>query len=145
MAVNKSVERFRALTLEMQKEVHANAVAELNRQAELLKTLIESVAPVYQGEPIPGVEPGALKSTVYLVPDRSKDTVVRVVAGGPKTTTKTERPFDYSRAVEFGTQNMPAHPFFFPSYRLSKKRMISAMKRRIAANIKKYSAEGKNV
>lgn len=145
MAVNKSVERFRALTLELQKEVRANAIVELNRQAELLRSLIESVAPVYQGEPAPGVEPGALKSTVYLVPDRSKDTVVRVVAGGPKTTTKGEKPFDYSRAVEFGTQNTPAHPFFFPSYRLSKKRMISAMKRRIAANIKKYSAEGKNV
>ena len=141
MATNVSVERFRKLTEDLKKEVHQNAVAELNRQAQSLATQIASVAPVYQGEPVPGVEPGALKSTVEVIPDRRKDTVVRVVAGGFKTTGGSiGRYFDYSRAVEFGTVNMRAKPFFFPTYRLNKKRMIAAMKRRITANIKKYSA-----
>lgn len=141
MAKNVSVERFRKLTEDLKKQVHDDAVAELNRQAGLLRQLIESVTPVYQGEPIVGVEPGALKSTVYLVPDKSKDTIVRIVAGGARTTVASAAgSFDYSRAVEFGTQNMPASPFFFPTYRLSKKRMIAAMKRRITARIKKYSA-----
>lgn len=140
MATNASVERFRLLTEELKREVHANAVAELNRQAELLRQSIESVAPVYQGEPLPGTEPGALKTTVKLIPDRSKDTVVRVVAGGPETTREGRKPYDYSRAVEFGTVEMAARPFFFPTYRLMKKRMISTMKRRITASIKKYSA-----
>jgi len=146
MPVNKSVERFRALTDEMKKAVHENAVAELNRQATELKNAIEQVAPVYQGPPIAGVQPGALKTTVSVVPDKSKDTVVRVVAGGFLTVRSSvggSRPFDYSRAAEFGTQKMQAEPFFFPTYRLMKKRIIAQMKRRIATEIRKYSAEQK--
>lgn len=143
MASNISVERFRKLTEDLKKDVHDNAVAELNRQATLLAQTIQGVAPVYSGPPLEGVDPGALKTTVNVVPDRSKDTVVRVVAGGAATTRKggQRKDFDYSRAVEFGTQNMKPEPFFFPTYRLMKKRMIAAMKRRIVANIKKYSAE----
>lgn len=142
MAKNVSVERFRLLTEDLKKEVHANAVAELNRQARLLADQIQAVAPVYTGDAMPGVEPGALKTTVGVAPDRTKDTIVRVIAGGEKTvrSSGTGKPFDYSRAVEFGTVNMPGVPFFFPTYRLMKKRMIAAMKRRITANIKKYSA-----
>jgi hypothetical protein len=36
---------------------------------------------------------------------------------------------------------MPAKPFFFPSYRLRKKKIVATMKRRITASIKKRSAE----
>lgn len=140
-----SLQRFRALTEQMKKQVHAEAVRELNRQAMDLAQTIQSVTPVYSGPPVPGVEPGALRTTVNVVPDRSKDTIVRVVAGGAATT--AERGFDYARAVEFGTVNMKAEPFFFPTYRLRKKSIIRAMKSRITRNIKKYSAEqgGRNV
>jgi HK97 gp10 family phage protein len=141
MAKNASVERFRLLSEKLKNDVHVEAVRELYNQANNLKETIEQVAPVYTGPPLPGVEPGALKSTVNTVPDRRKDTIVRVVAGGKATTTSGVRPFDYSRAVEFGTVEMKAEPFFFPTYRLMKKRMIAAMKRRITATIKKYSAQ----
>jgi HK97 gp10 family phage protein len=141
---NKSVQLFKALTEDLQKQVHINAVNELNKQANELKNTIESVAPIYSGPPIAGVDPGALKTTVSVIPDRGKDTVVRVVAGGAKTTpTDRTHPFDYSRAVEFGTQNMQAEPFFFPTYRLMKKKIIAQMKRRIAIQVRKYSAEQK--
>ena len=36
---------------------------------------------------------------------------------------------------------MKARPFFLPTYRLMKKKMISSMKRKLAATIKKRSAE----
>jgi len=74
----------------------------------------------------------------------NKDTVVRVLAGGSTTTRKgvTGKEFDYSRAAEFGTQQNGAQPFFFPTYRLMKKKIVASMKRRIALQIKKYSAEG---
>jgi HK97 gp10 family phage protein len=138
-----SLERFRKLTDDMKKTVHVEAVAELNRQAALLKETIQAVAPVAP------VEGGELKTSVRLIPDRSKDTIVRVVAGGELTTRPSisSTPFDYARADEFGTQKMAAQPFFFPTYRLMKKRIIAAMKRRITRNIKKYSAEqgGANV
>ncbi len=140
MATNQSVERFRKLTEDLKHEVHANAVDELNRQAALLQKTIQAVAPVYRG---PLESGGELKTSVRLVPDRSKDTIVRIVAGGALTTRPSisAQPYDYARADEFGTVKMPAHPFFFPTYRLMKKKIIAAMKRKIAASIKKRSAE----
>jgi HK97 gp10 family phage protein len=143
MPRNASVERFRLLTEDLKKEVHAQAVQELNTQALGLAQAIESVAPIYQGPPVGGVVPGALKHSVRVVQDRSKDTVVRVVAGGALTIrpSVSGNPYDYARGDEFGTHNMRAQPFFFPTYRLMKKKMIAAMKRKITASIKKRSAE----
>ena len=70
-----------------------------------------------------------------------RPTVVRVRAGGPTTTVTTEKhPYDYARAVEFGTHRMSAEPFFFPTYRLMKKSMRSSMRRKITKTIKQYSA-----
>lgn len=44
----------------------------------------------------------------------------------------------YARFVEFGTQNVPPHPFFYPSYRLNKKRA----KGRITRAMRKAIREG---
>ena len=121
------------------------AVQELNAQAQDLAQTIASVAPVYQGISTgpSGPVAGALKHSVRVVPDRSKDTIVRVVAGGELTIrpSVSSKPYDYARADEFGTVHMHAQPFFFPTYRLRKKKIIAAMKRKIAASIKKRSAE----
>ncbi len=135
MATNQSVVRFRKLTQDLKNEVHDDAVSELLIQATSLAGVIESVAPVG--------ESGNLEHTVRVIPDRSKDTVVRVVAGGVLTTRPSisSKPYDYARGDEFGTIHMAARPFFFPTYRLLKKQMISAMKRKITASIKKRSAE----
>lgn len=134
MARNPSVERFKKLTEALQQEVHALAVAELNAQADGLVQAMEQVAPR---------DKGVLVHTIRKVPDKAKDTVVRIVAGGRETVrpSVSSRPFDYSRADEFGTKNMPAKPFFFPTYRLKKKKMIATMKRKIIASIKARSAE----
>lgn len=130
---NASVERFRKLTEDLKKEVHDLAVSELLKQATDLASTIESVAPVHEG---------TLKTTVKVIPG-DKDTIVRIVAGGQKTVRPgvSSKSYDYSRADEFGTQNMPAKPFFFPTYRLRKKKIQAAMKRKITASIKKRSAE----
>lgn len=129
MASNVSVERFRKLTRDLKDEVHAAAVEELNVQADNLVLLMESVAPVGKT--------GELEHSIRKIPGKS-DTQVRIVAGSPKT---IKAGYQYPRADEFGTVNMPALPFFFPTYRLMKKRMIAGMKRKITASIKKRSAE----
>lgn len=129
MASNVSVERFKKLTKDLQAEVHAAAVAELNVQADGLVSLIESVAP--RGAT------GELEHSIRKIPGKS-DTQVRVVEGSPAT---IKAGYQYPRADEFGTVKMAAKPHFFPSYRLLKKKMISTMKRRISASIKKRSAE----
>ncbi len=143
MAQNISVQRFKRLTEDLQKEVHELAVIELNEQAQNLAHTIASVAPVYQGTRTGDVVPGALRHSVRVVPDRTKDTIVRIVAGGELTVrpSVSSKPYDYARADEFGTVHMHAQPFFFPTYRLLKKKIISSMKRKITASIKERSAE----
>lgn len=131
--MNASVERFRKLSKDLQAEVHTLAVSELNVQADDLVATMESVAPVATG---------TLEHTIRKVAGKS-DTQVRIVAGGVLTVRPSisSKPYDYARADEFGTVNMVANPFFFPTYRLKKKKMISTMKRKITVSIKKRSAE----
>lgn len=130
---SKSIQRFRALTNELKKEVREAAIKELNVQAGELAQLIESVAPKFEGH---------LQHSVRVVPGK-KETQVRIVAGGKLTIrpSVSSKPYDYARADEFGTERMPAKPFFFPTYRLRKKKIISAMKRKITKAIKQRSAE----
>src|SRR5262249_55130920 len=105
----------------MQARVFADAVVELNTQAGALVALIRSVAP--RGRT------GDLVQSIRTEQGK-RPTVVRVVAGGALTTAQAgaSQPYDYSRAVEFGTEHTPAQPFFFPTYRLTRKRMVSAMR-----------------
>lgn len=130
---NQSVQRFRRLTEELQGEIVDGAVQELNDQATQLAQLIESVAPKFEGK---------LAHSVRVVPGKRK-TQVRIVAGGRLTIrpSVSSKPFDYARADEFGTVKMTAKPFFFPTYRLRKKKIVSGMKRRITKAIKERSAE----
>lgn len=130
---NQSVQRFRRLTEELQGEIVDGAVQELNDQATQLAQLIEAVAPKFEGK---------LAHSVRVVPGKRK-TQVRIVAGGRLTIrpSVSSKPFDYARADEFGTVKMTAKPFFFPTYRLRKKKIVSGMKRRITKAIKERSAE----
>jgi HK97 gp10 family phage protein len=57
-----------------------------------------------------------------------------VRAGGPKT---TRGGYDYALANEFGTQKMPAQPFFWPTYRAEKKRIRRDIMRGIKAALGK--------
>ena len=62
-------------------------------------------------------ESGGLKITIY--------------AGGGKAF--------YARFLEFGTKNMAAQPFFYPAYRLNKKRAANRIKRAIRKGVKEAS------
>lgn len=131
--VNKSVEAFRKLTVDMQRDIFNDAVAELNVQADGLMTVMRAV--VVHGPT------SNLANSIRKQPGK-KETIVRVMAGGAATTRQAGgKPYDYSRAVEFGTEKVSAQPFFFPSYRLMRKRMQGAMRRKISKRIKQYSAE----
>ena len=132
-APNKSVEAFRKLTVELQRDVFNDAVAELNAQADGLIALMKTA--------VPRGKTGHLANTIRKERGRKETTVV-LKAGGKETTVgRAAGAFDYARAVEFGVEKIPAHPFFFPSYRLRRQAMKSAMRRKITKTIKKYSAE----
>lgn len=130
---NKSVEAFKRLTLDMQRQVYNDAVGELGSQADALVTMMKSV--VKHGPT------GHLANSIRKGPG-ARPTVVRVMAGGAETTVgRGAKSYDYARAVEFGTQHMTAEPFFFPTFRLMRKRMRSSMRRKISKTIETYSAE----
>ena len=52
---------------------------------------------------------------------KKNDLQLEVTVGGETTTVDVRSgsgvSYDYSRAVEFGTINAPAYPFFYPTYR----------------------------
>lgn len=131
--VNKSVTAFRQLTVDMQREIFNDAVAELDSQAASLVQMMRSV--VVHGPT------SNLANSIRKEPGK-KQTAVVIKAGGASTTTKVAggKPYDYARAVEFGTEHVSAQPFFFPTFRLMRKKMRSAMSRKITKTIKKYSA-----
>jgi HK97 gp10 family phage protein len=131
---NKSVEAFRKLTLDMQRAVYTDAVVELNASAD---RLVEAMKSVVKHGPT-----GNLANSIRKQPGKVP-TVVRVMAGGAATTTTSgaRQPYDYARAVEFGTVKMPAEPFFFPTFRLMRKTLRSSMRRKITKTINRYSAE----
>jgi HK97 gp10 family phage protein len=132
---NKSVEAFRRLTVDMQRNIFNDAVSELNAQADALMQTMRSV--VVHGPT------SNLANSIRKDPGK-KETVVVIRAGGSTTTTPggAGKPaYDYARAVEYGTLHNAAQPFFFPTYRLMRKKMRSAMSRKISKRIKQYSAE----
>jgi len=132
-ARTSSMQRFKQLSEELQLEIRRDAIAELQASADQLVQQMKSAAPV-------GAT-GNLRTSIRKEPGKN-ETTVRVMAGGVLTTVQGRKyNYDYAMAVEFGTQQAGAHPFFYPSWRLRRKRIRSAMKRRITANIKKRSAE----
>jgi HK97 gp10 family phage protein len=133
---NQSVEQFQKLTVKLKRQVKDDAVAELAAQSDLLMATMRTAVPH-------GVT-GDLAASIRKESDRD-GLLMRIKAGGLLTMRlhggDSRKPYDYARAVEFGTEKMSAHPFFFPSYRLMRKGMKSAMKRKITKTIKQYSAE----
>lgn len=64
------------------------------------------------------------------------DLQVVITAGGPETTKPVrdgaDATYDYALAAEFGTVDTPAQSFFYPSYRLAKKRVKARLSRAVS-------------
>lgn len=109
------------------KKARIEARAALEKNANELAATQRALAP--QGAT------GNLRRSIRVVPG-DHELHVRVVAGGELTTTEVRGgsgvPFDYSLAVEFGTVDTGADPFFYSPYRLSRKRMTRRAKRALS-------------
>lgn len=107
-------------------------------QAALLASEIKSGAPVDETSE----NPGALKDSVRVErgkANKKQFTVARVIAGGPATrkASASGPEYDYARAVEFGTQDMEAKPFFYPPARARKKDIKAAIKKATNQGVKR--------
>jgi len=161
-----SLDRFKRLTEDLQKECLQVAKTELTGQADKLVDTMKNAAPVSHD---PRDNPGALRKSIawtFGVPPKTRatgafrptrsSTGMNVYAGDDVAF--------YARWVEFGTAphslskgsdrsrkkyqsegtqhpGAVAKPFFWPSYRLMKKSIRGAVKRKLAASIKKRSAQ----
>jgi HK97 gp10 family phage protein len=112
-------EALRALLLKLPKTAAVKLQASMTQSANDLAELQRSRVPV---------NTGALKDSIRVEPFNKGGIGAIIRAGGP-TTTKPVRSgkspsYDYSLGIELGTQEMLAHPFFYPSYRQQKPKII---------------------
>lgn len=118
------------LTVTMPKRVEDAARKAMETGAEELVSMMKRLAPIDTGDlqmSISWTWGAAPKGSVVLAksaPD-SKGMRITIFAGSKEAF--------YARWQEFGTTEMPANPFFFPSWRALRKRIRS----RIVRNMKK--------
>jgi HK97 gp10 family phage protein len=135
----QSAARLRKRLERVPMDVRAAAATEALLQAQALGRAIQRNAPLGEGD---------LKATVRVEGGKRGDRFY-VKAGGPKTTKpvrsagKGHAPqYDYANAVEFGTQKKPPRPFFYPTWRASKKAIRSGMEATIRKAAAKFNGQG---
>lgn len=72
---------------------------------------------------------------------QATETGGQIVRAGGKTTTKPSKggPYDYAVGREFGNSVAPAQPFYWPAYRLLRKKFTSRRRRALSKAIKEIS------
>lgn len=124
MASNASVEAYKRRVNRIPQAVRRASFEALSRHATAMTASMKAAVPK---------ERGNLSASIVL--DLQPDNLRAVIRAGGSTTTNGG--YDYAMAQEFGTEKMPANPFFWPSYRLHKKSMRRAVKSAMTKAIKK--------
>lgn len=80
------------------------------------------------------VDDGALSASIQHQDMSDGSRISQTVTAGGATTTRPVREgqsatYDYANAAEYGTDKMPAHPFFWVAWRLKRRRFKARMSR----------------
>jgi hypothetical protein len=130
---NDSVARFKAYLALLPESLRAPVNAEIRKQADQLAALMKTAAP--KGKT------GNLARSVRV---EMQELRAFIRAGGALTTKPVRKgqsaQYDYALAIEHGTAHAPDEPFFFPSYRLRKKSIRSAISRSMKKTIEASKA-----
>jgi HK97 gp10 family phage protein len=110
---NPSVLRFQALVRMLPQAIRRDVFAAVEGGADTM------AADMRRRVPVGG---GTLSASIRTEPDAAHLRVT-IRAGGPTTT--TAHGYDYSLGIEFGNEDTPAQPFFWPAYR-AKRRAVRA-------------------
>lgn len=113
--------RIRAMGVEARREI---GVA-LDQSAAEVVAVARQLAPS---------EDGALRESVRQEPGANE--LQRVIEAGGSTTTRPVREgqsptYDYANAQEFGTAEQEAQPFFYPAWRLARRRAKNRISRAV--------------
>ncbi|UHD44914.1 HK97 gp10 family phage protein [Aureimonas altamirensis] len=130
MAPNKFTrkERFGRILQRIPLEARNELRDALTRAAEVVNETQRSYVPV---------EDGTLRQSIRHDPvNESEGKIAVAIRAGGRTTTRPVRDgasvtYDYAMAQEFGTKEMRANPFFFPGYRVNRKRVRSRVTRAV--------------
>ncbi len=121
---NLSVKQFQDLMANLPKKVAEELQDAPFSEGERLADTMRKVVPQ-------GIDHRRELLESIRVEEGRKPLQVFVKAGGPLTTKEVRKgsgvSYDYALANEFGTQKMRAQPFFWPTYRLMKKRIRAAI------------------
>lgn len=125
------------------RHVEAATIPAMESGAAEIVTMMKRLAPV---------ESGALRDSIgwtwgdapegAMVLGRSKARggpgrkFITIYAGSAQTMVGSRAQFQLARLQEFGTQNMTANPFFYPSWRASRKRVRGRITRAMKKAIK---------
>lgn len=128
MAKNWSIDEFRRALRKVAPAIAKHGQAAIDQNAKEFVALAKHLAPV---DP----EGGALRDSIR---EHDTDTGGKIVRAGGESTTRQGKngPYDYARAQEFGREDMPPSPFFWPAYRLLKRRFVSRRRRAVTKAIK---------
>jgi HK97 gp10 family phage protein len=115
--------------------VEDEVVGTMLTQAGLIAAEIKSIAPVDETSD----NPGELKASVRVIEGKrtAKKAFSVKVAVGNLQTKDGKAGFNYPRGVEFGTQKSPAHPFFWPIWRLRRKGARVAIRKSAVQAVKR--------
>lgn len=111
------------------KNVSVAAKAALNKSADELVTAQKALAPQ---------DDGVLIGSIHKAPGRHEHSVA-VKAGGAATKRQVggrDYYYDYAVAQEFGTRKMQPNAFFFPAYRLLRRRFKNRLSRAMNKAVK---------
>lgn len=126
---------FRRRLQRIPARVRAEVVAVMQDAAEEVAGIMRKVGP--------NDRTFALERSIRVEPYASA-MKVRILAGG-RLTTKSVRKgasatYDYALAQEFGTQEMAANPFFYPTWRLRRRSVRTKINRAIRKAVRAEAA-----
>lgn len=137
----KNKDRLKAKLAAIPKEARAEIHKALDKSATEMVQTAQSFAPVKSGK---------LRNSIGKTFGEYKadNPNVRGVTGSgvadPELTVTIhagDQEAYYAAFVEFGTKAAPAHPYFFPAWRLLKKRVTSRIKRAMTKAAKKVAGQ----
>lgn len=114
-------QRLRAKARALRTKVAASVQPAVVQAAELIIATQKRLVPVDDGD---------LRDSIHWEQDLKSENATRllIIAGG--------KPAPHARIIEFGRQNAPAQPFFFPGYRVERKRAKAIIAKAVRAAVK---------
>jgi HK97 gp10 family phage protein len=135
MSRESLVKRLNAIPAQVKAAVVPTLMASATEIQDAMKTLVP-------------VRTGALRDSIVVTPPGQTTPAYSEPGGGhtvPENAvaiTAGSSAVRYGHLVEYGTEHMHAEPFFWPAYRLFKKRAATRIKRAISKSVKDAYSNG---